>query len=75
MTDELEELLRKTLLESVKVMAERAQEGTITAADIRHIRELYKECGGELLNFQGTPTSLGDDVLASLANIDMDSIN
>ena len=75
MDDALLDKLQKALFAAIDRLVERAEDGTITAADITHLRALYKEAGGELMSFQGRPTELGDEVLASLATLDLDMLN
>ena len=68
--DNLHDKLERALMAAIDRLVDRAEDGTISAADISHLRALYREAGGELLGFQGQPTELGDDILASLANVD-----
>lgn len=74
MNDELLAKLEAALMCAIDRLVERAEDGTITAADITHLRGLYREAGGEL-RYGSAPTEMGDDVLASLANVDLEHLN
>ena len=75
MTDgELLELLEEGLREAVRLLVEKVRDGQASAADIAQLRALHKDAGGAL-SFSGRTTELGDDVLASLSDVDPSIMN
>lgn len=72
--DELHELLERGIRDAVRLLVEKVNEGTASAADIGKLREFAAEAG---IGLRAGPsaTPLGDDVLESLGNVDPDMLN
>ena len=64
-------LLEDGLRESVKMLVEKVKAGTASASDVSQLRSMAKELGIEL-SAHGKPTPVGDDVLASMQDVDRD---
>lgn len=72
--DDLLALLEEGIRDSVRLLVLKVREGTASAADIRMLREFASEAGlGLRAGHQ--PTPLGDEVLASMADVDPDLLN
>lgn len=67
-------ILEKGMIAAAEVLVERIKKGECSAADIGQLRAMYKDAGGTL-TFGGRPTSVGDTVLESMADIDPTLLN
>lgn len=72
--DELLDILEEGLRASARTLVQRAQAGECTAAEVAQIRAMFKEAGGSL-KFGGKTNEVGDEILASMADIDVDMLN
>lgn len=75
MDEELLATLEEGIREAVKLLVEKINDKTANASDIRQLHSFAKEAGIDLRFNQQRPTPLGDEVLASLADIDPDLLN
>jgi hypothetical protein len=66
--------LEKGVIDAAHKLALKAKEGTISAAEIAQLRAMFRDAGGTLM-FGSKATPVGDDVLASMADIDLDMLN
>lgn len=63
-------LLEEAQIEVAKILAGKAKDGTISAAEMTRLRELYKDAGGSL-TYRDEPTeATGRRVLECLDDVD-----
>jgi hypothetical protein len=55
-------------------LVKKAELGDLTASELAQLRAIHRDAGGTLA-FGGAPTALGDDVLASMADLDPNLLN
>lgn len=72
--DELVEILEEGLRDSARTLVRKAKAGEASAADIAQLRGLFKDAGGSL-TFRSKPNEVGDEILASMADVDPDLVN
>jgi len=67
--EEILEILAQAVGDSAVHLAQKIKNGEPTAADIAMALRMFKDAGGSL-TFGAQPTALGDEVLASMAELD-----
>jgi hypothetical protein len=71
---DLLEILEEGVKASVRLLVQKAQRGEANASDIAQLRGLYKDAGGSM-TFRGRSNEVGDEVLDSMADVDVDLLN
>jgi hypothetical protein len=72
--EELLEILSESVGDAATFLADKIKAGDASAADISAMYKMFRDAGGSL-EFAGRLTPVGDDVMDSLADIDMDLLN
>lgn len=72
--DDLRELLEEGLKEGARGLVDRIKRREFSAADVAQIRGMARDAG-ITLSFAGKATPVGDDVLETLKDVDLDLLN